>query len=510
MRRHAVTTVVGLCLVAGMAAAEAPAPPQEKPAAVVPKAEQSDTRHSVAVGGATIDYTATAGTLIVRNGEEKPYASIGYVAYTKNGVADPSRGPVKFPYTGGPGWGSIWGHWGGRGPRGSCTGAGAGTPPPPYAVVDNAYSVLDVTDLVMIDPVGTGVSAAIGEAEDKEFWSVDGDIESFCRFIAQYVTETARWNSPKYLLGESYGTTRSAGIVDSLQEKWGMSFNGVILVSPALDLGAVFDGIPGNEQPYPLFVPTYAAVAWYHKALPNPPAELPPFLAEVRAWALGEYARALLMGSALPATERTAVIAKLAEYTGLSREYIDRANLRVRQSEFTRELLRERRGTVGRLDARFLGTAFDPLGQYAEFDPMAAAVAGAFTASFLDYYHRELKAGADRTYVRSAPLWKSWDFKHKVAGSEFPQPMVNTGPDLAHALGYNPHLRVLVLQGIYDLATPALATEYTIDHLDLAPELRENIEISYYDAGHMMYIHEPSLRQFKADVAAFIVATDNL
>jgi len=506
MRRHAVALVAGSCLAAGLAAAEAPAPPLEKVAAAVPKAEQSVTRRSVAVGGATVEYTATAGTLIVRNGKDTPYAAIGYVAYTRNGVADPARRPLTFAYNGGPGSSSIWLHMGVLGPRRIDTGDVGGSPTPPYSVVDNAYSVLDVTDLVMIDPVGTGVSRAVGEAEDKEFWSVDGDIESFCRFIAQYVTETGRWSSPKLLLGESYGTTRSAGIVDSLQEKYGMAVNGVILVSPALDLGAIFDGIPGNEQPYPLFVPTYAAVAWYHKALPDPPAELAPLLAEARAWALDVYAPALLKGSSLPAAEREAVIARLSRYTGLSPALIDRANLRVRQSEFARELLRERRGTVGRLDARFLGTAFDPLGQHAEFDPMAAAVAGAFTASFLDYYHRELEAGGERTYVRSAPLWQSWDFKHTVAGSDFPQPMVNTGPDLAHAMGTNPRLRVLVLQGIYDLATPTLATEYTVEHLDLAPELRSNIEIKYYDAGHMMYIHEPSLRRFKADVAAFIGA----
>ncbi len=505
-------TVIVFAAAAARAADPAAAPtaaPAAKEAAP-PKPVQSITRRTLTIGGAAIDYTATAGTLIVRNGKDEPYASIGYVAYTKNGVADPARRPLTFAYNGGPGSSSVWLHMGVLGPRRIVTSDAAATPPPPYQVADNASSVLDVTDLVMIDPVGTGISAAVGEAKDKEFWGVDADIEEFVRFIRAYVTENGRWGSPKYLLGESYGTTRSAGIVDVLQSGHGMAFNGVILVSLALDLGAIFDGIPANQQPYPLFLPTYAAVAWYHKALPERPAELAPFLAEAREFALGEYAHALLLGDALPAAERSAVIARLHRFTGLSEDYIDKADLRVREGQFTKELLREHRETVGRLDARFLGTSFDQLGEEAEMDPMSTAVGGAYTAAFLDYYHRELKVGTDRTYVLGAPLWKSWDFSHKIGGADFPQPMVNTGPDLAHAVGTNPALRVLILQGLYDLATPLLATEYSVAHLGLPAEARSRVEIKVYDAGHMMYIHEPALRQFKADVAAFIAATDRL
>ena len=493
---------------ADLAATPTPAAAAKETAA--PKPVQSITRHTLTIGGAAIDYTAIAGTLIVRNAKDEPYASIGYVSYTKNGVTDPARRPLTFAYNGGPGSSSVWLHMGVLGPRRIVTSDAADTPPPPYSVVDNGYSILDVSDLVMIDPVGTGISKAVGDAKDKDFWSVDGDIESFARFIRQFVTENGRWGSPKYLLGESYGTTRSAGIVDVLQSSHGMAFNGVILVSPALDLAAIFDVIPANQQPYPLFLPTFAAVAWYHNALPNRPAELAPFLAEVREFALGEYAHALLLGDALPAAERAAVIEKLHAYTGLSQEYIDKADLRVHEGQFTKELLREHRETVGRLDARFLGASFDQLGEEAETDPMSTAVGGAFTAAFLDYYHRELKVATDRTYVLGAPLWKSWDFSHKVGGADFPQPMVNTGPDLAHALGINPNLRVLILQGLYDLATPLLATEYAIAHLGLPPEARSRVEMKVYDAGHMMYIHEPALRQFKADVAAFIAATDRL
>jgi len=383
----------------------------------------------------------------------------------------------------------------------------AATPPPPYKVVDNAYSLLDRTDLVMIDPVGTGFSKAVGDAKDADFWGVDADVDSIARFITQYVTDNGRWNSPKYLLGESYGTTRSAAIAERLASRDGMALNGVVLVSLALDLGVIFDQVPGDERAFPLFLPTYAAVAWYHNALPNRPAELAPFLDEVRAFALGEYAHALLLGNDLPGAERKAVIEKMHAYTGLSADYLEKANLRVRQAQFCQELLREHRETVGRLDARFLGATLDPLGEYARDDPQSDAISPAYTAAFLDYLHRDLAFGAGKSYVVEAEVWRTWDFKHKVPGSEMPQPIVNTGVDLSRALATSPTLRVLVLQGTFDLATPFLATEYVISHLNLEPEQRGRVEVKYYPAGHMMYVNEPSLKAFKADVAAFIDAT---
>lgn len=472
-----------------------------------PKAELSVTRHKIVINGVTISYTATAGTLIVRNEKDLPYARMGYFAYTKNDLSDLSLRPITFAYNGGPGSCSVWLHMGALGPERIVTVDAAPTPPPPYKIVGNDSSILDKTDLVMIDPVGTGFSRAIGEAKDKDFWGVDPDIESVARFIRQYITENGRWNSSKYLLGESYGTTRSAGVVDWLQVNAGMVFNGVILVSMATDLELLFDDIPGYHWPSLFALPTFTAVAWYHKRLPDPPAALAPLLDDVRTFALGEYASALAQGNNLPLTARQAVIEKLHRYTGLSLDYLDRADLHVSLAQFANELLRDRRDTVGFLDARFVGVNADPLGKNAEYDPMDAATTAAFCAAFLNYLRRDLKFSPEKTYVLDANVFNDWDYRHKVAGAAMPQPMVNTGVDLAHAMGFNPNLRVLVLQGIYDLGSVLLASEYMVSHLNLRADLRSHIEIRYYDAGHMMYIHEPSLQKFKSDIADFMEQT---
>ena len=506
-----------LLLLAGLVPAAAQEKPGEKQAeapkkmekAPPPKPEKSVTQHSVVIGGTAVSYTATAGTLIVRNAKDEPWASIGYIAYVKPG-ADASKRPITFAYNGGPGSSSVWLHMGALGPKRVVTSDASPTPPPPYQLVDNGYSLLDRTDLVMIDPVGTGVARAAGEAKDKDFWGVDPDIDSVSRFIKQYVEENGRWNSPKYLLGESYGTTRSAGVVDALQTRHGMSFNGVILVSVALDLEAIFN-IPGNDRPFPLFLPTYAATSWYHKVLPTRPEKLEPFLDEVRAYALGPYTAALMKGDTLEAPERAAVVRKLHEYTGLSEDYIDKANLRIKEGQYTQELLRQHRETVGRLDSRFTGPTLDVLAAEASYDPQSAAVSGAFTAGFLHYYHEELKVPAEKTYtITNFDIARAWDPKHKIPGPPqfFTWPTLpNTGLDLADALKYNPNLRVLVLNGYYDLATPFLATEYMMSHLDLGKDLRTHIEMKYYPAGHMMYIQDASLKQFKTDVAEFIDRT---
>jgi carboxypeptidase C (cathepsin A) len=481
--------------------------PPDRSTKEVPAPEQSVTQHSVAIGGAPVAYTATAGTLIVRNEKDEPWASIGYVAYVRKDATAATRRPITFSYNGGPGSSSIWLHMGALGPRRVVTSDAAATAPPPYQVVDNAYSLLDKTDLVMIDPVGTGLSRAVGEAKDKDFWGTDPDIESVSRFIKQYITDNGRWNSPKYLLGESYGTTRSAGVVDYLQTRAGMAFNGVILVSVAVDLGAIF-AVPGNDRPYPLYLPSYAATAWYHKLLPNPPKDLEPWLTEVRRFAAGEYAAALAEGDRLSAERRTDIIKKLHAYTGLSEQYLDLANMRVSEGEFTQELLRQHRVTVGRLDSRFSGITFDPLAKEAEEDPQSAAIEAAFTAALLDWYHDGLKFGQGKTYVVSADVWKTWDFKHKAPGAPIPLPsLTNTGIDLAHAMTFNPNLRVLMLNGIYDLATPFFATESMVAALHLEKPLQSHVEMKYYPAGHMMYVHEPSLKAFKADVGDFIGRT---
>ncbi|MFQ5719480.1 MAG: S10 family peptidase [Acidobacteriota bacterium] len=483
--------------------AKAPTPP--------PEAEQSVTEHSIRMGGTTLAYTATAGTLILRDEKDEPIARFGYVAYTKQGVKDASRRPITFAYNGGPGSSSIWLHMGTLGPRRILTADAESTPPPPYDVVDNEFSIIDVTDLVMIDPVGTGLSRPVGKAKNEDFWGVDKDIKSVSQFIYQYVNDNERWNSPKYLLGESYGTMRSAGVVDYLQTRNGMAFNGVILVSVFVDAATAIT-IPGNDEAYRLFVPTYAAVAWYQKALKDRPDDLGAFLGEVRAFCAGEYMFALQKGDRLQGEERAAVVAKLSRYTGLSADYWDKANLRVSEGQFTKELLRQHGKTVGRLDSRFTGVSFNLLGEEANYDPQSAAISPAFTAAFMNYLHHDLEFGQGKTYnVSARGLFRTWEFKHQMPGVRFPVPgLPNTGVDLAHAMGYNPNLEVLVLNGYFDLATPFFATEYTMDHLGLAPELQDHVHMKYYQAGHMMYLHPPSLKQFKADVAAFIRSTDRL
>ena len=514
MKRLTVPVLVALALLSAGPVRAQQQPQQQaasasREATQTPKPESSSTQHRVVIGGATVTYTATAGTLILRDENDEPVASFGYFAYTKNGVEDLSNRPITFAYNGGPGSSSIWLHMGALGPRRIVTEDAGFTPPPPYDVVDNQYSILDVTDIVMIDPVGTGLSRAVGKKKDSDFWGVDPDIQSVSQFIKQYVSDNGRWNSPKYLLGESYGTTRSAGVVDYLQSREGMAFNGVILVSVALDLEAIFEW-PGNDRPYPLFLPTYAAVAWYHNALSNRPEELRPFLDEVRAYAIGPYTDALMRGDDLSEAERSEVAQKLHEYTGLSADYIEKANLRVAESEFTHQLLEEHGETVGRLDARFTGVTFDRLAKDAEYDPQSAAVSSAFTAAFLHYLHQELQFGQEKTYNVSARAFGRWSWEHRVPGANFPAPFPNTGIDLAHAVRYNPNLRVLVLNGYYDLATPFLATEYMMSHLGLTEELQSNIQQVYYEAGHMMYLHPPSLEKMKTDVAGFIDRTDRL
>jgi carboxypeptidase C (cathepsin A) len=511
MRLSRAMAVAGFSLLAtGVASAQqesAPSPksPGAETEKETPKAETSVTEHSIQIGSKTIAYTATAGTLVLRDDEDQPEALFGYTAYVLKGVTDPRSRPITFAYNGGPGSSSFWLHMGALGPRRIVTTDAGPTPPPPYQIVDNDQSILDVSDLVMIDPVGTGFSHAVGKKENKDFWGTDPDIASVSQFIFQYVSDNERWNSPKFLLGESYGTTRSAGVVDYLSKEKGMAMNGVVLVSVALDLEAIFDW-PGNERPFPFFVPTFAATAWYHEALRGRPVELEPFLDEVRAWAMGPYCDALAKGDRLPDDERTEVVSTLHRYTGLSEDYIRKANLRVSEPEFTHELLNDQRETVGRLDSRFTGFTFDQLGENAEYDPQSEAVSAAFTAAFLDYYHRDLGFGKDKTYHTSAEVFGSWDFKHRAPGSPFPIPMVNTGLDLAEAMGLNPNLRVLVLNGYYDLATPFLATEYMFAHLGLSPELASHVTMKYYRAGHMMYLHAESLAKMKSDVAAFITA----
>jgi len=486
----------------GMALAQDVKKEESKPAADEPKAESSTTSHQVRIDGHTIRYTAIAGTTILKNDDGEPLANFGYTAYLKDDVTDLSSRPIMFAYNGGPGSSSIWLHMGVLGPV-IVTTEDAGFTGPPFKRTANEFSIIDRTDLVMIDPVGTGYSRPIGDAKDKAFLGVDADIKTVSDFIEQYVTENSRWRSPKYLLGESYGGMRSAGVVNYVQSKHGMAFDGVILVSPFLNFAVGVDGA-GEDLPHILYLPTLAATAWYHDAIENKPADLAAFYEEVKQFAVDVYGPALMKGNRLGADERKAVIAGMSRFLGVSEDYIDRANLRISHQQFAQELLRDRKLTAGRIDSRFTGNSLNLLGEEMDYDPMFTSVKPAFISNFLDYYHNNLKFGRDKDYTVSGQVFMKWDWGHAQPGSKFPYPSPNTMPDLSRAMNDNPELRVLVQQGYYDLATPAFATEYMMDHLTIAEEQQKNITIELYDSGHMMYLHPPSLVKYKKDLASFI------
>ena len=472
----------------------------------LPIAQASVTQHRLSLGGKAIEYTATAGTLIVRDDDDKPIASIGYVGYTRRDGKSAGVRPVTFAFNGGPGSSSFWLHMGVLGPKRVQVSDPTPTPAAPYHTTDNEFSLLDVSDVVMIDPVGTGLSHAVCDHRDEEFWGVDPDIDSVSRFIAQYVSDNNRWTSPKYLLGESYGTTRGAAIVNYLRARRSLTFNGLVLVSVATDIEAIFAELPGNDRPYAMYLPAYAAVAWYQHMVPSQPAALEPFLAEVRQYAMGPYTAALLKGDALSTEEREAVAQKMHDYIGLPVEYLKQARLRVSENEFAHELLKARGLTVGRLDGRFVGPSSDLLAKETDYDPQSSAISAAYAAAFLDYYHRELRFGQGETYHTSNfDIGTKWKWTHRTERGE--QPIVNSGVDLADALIKDPNLRVLVLNGYYDLATPFAATEYVMMHLGVPPEVGAHVQLKYYEAGHMMYVHPPSLAKMKRDLDTFIGST---
>ena len=474
-----------------------------------PEPKQSRTRHEVRIAGETIRYTATVGWLIMKDDAGKPVARFGYTAYTRDDSKDPARRPVTFAFNGGPGSSSIWLHMGILGPRRVVVNDPGYSPPPPSQRVDNEFSVLDVTDLVMIDPVGTGFSRPLGDAKGADFWGVDQDTKSVGAFIKRWVTENGRWGSPKYVLGESYGGMRSAGLADHLQSVHGMSLNGVVLVSPFLSAASGVDGAD-LDLPHALYLPTLAATAWYHNLLPNKPASLEAFMDEVERFAYDEYLPALTKGFVIPPEEKRAVAAKLAAYTGTSAGYWERADLRVSHPQFLQELQRDQRLIAGRIDSRFVGPAVNPLAEKMDYDPFFPAIAPAYTAAFLDYLHNELQFGRDEEYRVSAFDVK-WDWTHKPPGSDdWLTPAPSTVPDLARAMTMNPGLHVLVQQGWYDLATPHLVMKHDIEHLRITPEARRRIRVEHYEAGHMMYLHGPSMKKFRDDLAGFIRDTDRL
>ncbi|EED31837.1 peptidase S10, serine carboxypeptidase [gamma proteobacterium NOR5-3] len=456
---------------------------------------------SVSIDGQSFEYTATAGTLEMKDDDGNEIAHFGYTAYVRKG-GDKKTRPILFAYNGGPGSASMWLHMGILGPQRTQVEDLEFNTEGPFVRVNNEFSVLDKADLVMIDPVGTGFSRPVGDAKGEDFWGVDKDIESVSNFIVRYVSDTGRWQSPKYLLGESYGGVRSGGVAYRLLTRHSMALNGVILVSPYMDFLAGNAG-GTNDLPYINYFSTYAATAWYHNAIDSRPDDVMDFIAEADRFARGEYAALLLKGHRATAKERQAVLAGMERFTGISAQYWDRANLRIDEQRFAKELLRDRRQTVGRIDSRFVGPGIGHNGERFRYDPFFPSVGPAFLATFNDYYREALGVKTDRAYVGSAGLWASWDQRHAQPGGGT-EPVPNTAVDLAYAMTQSPHMRVLVQQGLYDLATPYGATQYFIDHIDLPASLRENLSLELYEAGHMMYLHPASMEKFHNDLSAFI------
>jgi carboxypeptidase C (cathepsin A) len=475
---------------------------EEKPA---PKDNLVESKHSVTIGGKEIKYTALAGTIVMKEElpdrekeyeGEKPRAQFFFIAYTRDDVEDKSKRPITFAFNGGPGSSSVWLHMGALGPRRVVLKEDGQLPPPPFKLTDNEYSLLDVTDLVFIDPVSTGYSRPVEGQKAKEWHGFKKDIHSVGDFIRLYTTRYNRWLSPKFLAGESYGTTRASGLADYLQDRHGMYLNGIMLVSSALDFTAL-DFYVNNEMPYVLFLPGYAATAWYHGKLRSR-RPLQSLLREVEQFAAGEYASALLLGDQLPRRERAQIVQRLARYTGLAPEFIERSNLRINDQHFFKELLRDRGQTVGRLDSRLLGR--DRLGvtEKPEYDPLMTATGGPYTATFYDYVRSDLKFEADIPYEIITEFVWPWSY------SEFENQFVNVGERLRSAMTRNPYLKVFFGNGYFDLGTPYFASEYVVNHLGLDETIRKNLSMAYYEAGHMMYIHLPSLAKLKGDLADFI------
>jgi carboxypeptidase C (cathepsin A) len=462
------------------------------------------TQHSITIGGEEVKYTVTAGTVVLKEETERekdyegelPKGQFFFIAYTLDGVDDPANRPITFSFNGGPGSSSVWLHLGLLGPRRVVMTDEGDLPKPPYRLTDNEFSLLDKTDLVFIDPIGTGYSRPANGEQAKQFHGFKKDIESVGDFIRLYTTRYNRWLSPKFLIGESYGTTRASGLSGYLQERHGMYMNGIMLVSTVLDFGTI-DFNPGNELPYILFLPSYTATAWYHGALKTEDP-LEKLLPEVQDFAVNEYAPALFKGDGLVKSERDSIVEKLAGYTGLSPEYLERANLRVTDYRFFKELLRGRNRTVGRLDSRFLGIDKDTLGEGTHNDPSFTNIIGPYTAGLYDYVRRELKFEMDIPYEIITGKVQPWSY------AEHENQHVYVAETLRHAMTINPHLKVFIANGYYDLATPYFATEYVFGHMGLDESLRGNLSMAYYEAGHMMYIHLPALEQMKKDLAEFI------
>jgi carboxypeptidase C (cathepsin A) len=480
-----------------------PAEDRERPAAEKneKKAEVTDrlvtSQHTATIQGKELKYTAVAGTLVLRDDAGDPKANFFSIAYTLDGVEDRARRPITFAFNGGPGSSSVWLHLGMLGPRRVKVPDDTSVAAPPYGLKNNPHSILDLTDLVMIDPVSTGFSRP-AEGEDKsQFHGYEEDIQSVGQFIHDYVTKNDRWLSPKFVIGESYGGIRSAGLSGHLLSRYRMPLCGIVMVSPAINFYTLgFNA--GNDLPYILFMPTYATTAWYHKALADDLQRLS--VDEIHKQALEfattEYVLALVKGHKLSDGERRAVAEKLARFTGLSREFVEDANLRISMQRFAKELLRSRGLTVGRYDGRFTGVDADRAGEAPEYDPSGSKVFGAFTAAINDYLRNELKFEDDKVYEILGGNVQPWNYGR---GNR----TLDTSDTLRSTMAQNPLMKVFLAAGYYDMACPPATAIYSLEHMALPAELQENLTYGFYEAGHMMYIYEPAMEKLRKDVEQF-------
>ncbi|HEX5313817.1 MAG TPA: peptidase S10 [Gammaproteobacteria bacterium] len=486
------------------APASAPASPTQ--------AQKQETHGSVTINGKAIAYDAYAGTLILKNDDQKPIASMSYFAYLKSGVKDPTTRPITFFYNGGPGSSTVWLHMLAFGPKRVVVGNGTLTPPAPYRMVNNDQSLLDATDEVFIDAPGTGFGRVLGKEQGgagspSDVYGIDADAQAFDQFIVQFLTEYNRWNSPKFLFGESYGTTRDAVLAYDLEQD-NVGLNGVVFLSSILNwsISVDFPQVnPGINISYELGLPSYAATAWYHNKLPHKPADLNAFLKQCERFALGPYAQALDRGDQLDAASKQKIAEALHYYTGLPVAYLLKADLKVSGGQFAHELLGDDDRITGRLDSRFSGPTMDPLGEEAQYDPLDAAIDAPTVSMFNQYVRNTLKFGQNLTYKPQINVFPMWDFKHQPPGAPFALPFTpNVMPDLAAAMKFNPNMKIMLAGGYFDLGTPFYGAIYEMHQLGIPPSLQKNIRYDFFPSGHMVYLNPAAHKGLRDATATFI------
>jgi carboxypeptidase C (cathepsin A) len=478
-------------------AARAAAPPD---ASVLPADPDATTHHTLVIDGRTIPYSATAGTIALKDEKGATTARMFYVGYTEDGVTDRSRRPVTFFYNGGPGSSTIWLRMGSFGPKRVVVGDATPSGNPPYRLIDNPYSLLDKSDLVFVDAVGTGFSRII-KGKPADFYGVDPDIRAFGQFVQRYITQNDRWNSPKFLFGESYGTPRSCGLVYELQRN-GINVNGVVLLSSVINFQELVVAGDGDDEQYVEYLPTEAAIAWYHHKAIGAPSSLQQWVAQAKSFALGEFVDVLHRGSWASSAEVDDAVNKLHDFTGLSTQFIRDDDLRIAPGEFRKQELHDQDMVTGRYDARFTGVDENPVAQVPDFDPSDSYIEGPFVAAFNAYVRDDLRYRTDLQYKPTAYGDIShWDFDHHIDGNDYP--IMDMMPDLRDAMTQNPKLKVFSANGYFDMATPFFGTEYLLAHLGISPALQKNISYGFYESGHMVYLHIPALAQFKSDLVKF-------